>query len=127
VVLTGHQGASVTALIEVAGGRLASAGTDGTVRLWDPATPASPAGPVFTDHTGAVTALAALGDGRIASGSADGSVKVWDPDQIPLGVRTVYRPEGAVTALTALADGRLATAGADDWAIQVWRPAPAGG
>ncbi len=126
VVLTGHQGASVTALIEVTGGRLASAGTDGTVRLWDPATPASPAGPVFTDHTGAVSALAALGDGRIVSGSADGSVKVWDPDQIPLGVRTVYRPEGAVTALAALPDGRLATAGADDWAIQVWPAASAG-
>lgn len=127
VVLTGHQGASVTALIEVAGGRLASAGTDRTVRLWDPATPAAPAGPVLTDHTGAVTTLATLPDGRVASGSADGSVKVWDPDQIPLGVRTVYRPEGAVTALVALPDGRLATAGADDWAIQVWRPAPAGG
>jgi len=57
---------------------LASAGADGMVRLWDPAT----GGQVreLTGHTGGVLAVAFAPDGRLlASAGADGTVRLWDP------------------------------------------------
>ena len=61
------------------GHRLASAGNDQTVRLWDAAT-GQPIGPL-TGHTGAVTGVAFSPDGRrLASGSADQTVRLWNPD-----------------------------------------------
>ena len=60
------------------GRRLASAGGDGTVRLWDPATGAELA--ALTGHAGRVTAVAFSPDGRrLASAGDDGTVRLWDP------------------------------------------------
>ena len=57
---------------------LASAGDDGTVRIWDPATGQQRA--VLTGHTGAVTAVAIAPDGTwLASAGDDGTVRIWDP------------------------------------------------
>ena len=62
---------------------LASAGADGTVRLWDPATgqatgallPADSGGPVSGVH-----AVAFSPDGQLlASADADGYVRLWNP------------------------------------------------
>ena len=59
------------------GHRLASAGRDGTVRVWDAATGQETL--TFTGHTGEVWSVAFSRDGRrLASASADGTVKVWD-------------------------------------------------
>ena len=58
-------------------GRLASAGDDGRVLVWDPAAPG--AGPVeLGRHNGAVSAVAALPDGRLASAGDDDRVRLWD-------------------------------------------------
>ena len=58
------------------GGRLASAGDDGTVRLWDTAGRELLA---LRGHIGAVRALAFSPDGhRLASGGDDRTIKVWD-------------------------------------------------
>ena len=59
------------------GTRLASAGDDGTVRVWDAATGAPQA--TLTGHTGGVRAVAWSPDGtRLASAGDDGTVRVWD-------------------------------------------------
>jgi WD40 repeat protein len=60
------------------GGRLASGGSDGTIKLW----PKEGTGePVVLSHGGGVKSLAVLADGRLASGGQDGTIKLWLVDE----------------------------------------------
>jgi WD40 repeat protein len=77
----GHQvlvcGRSRTIVFSPDGERLATAGDDRAIRLWDPNTGKQLL--CLTGHAGAVTSLAFSPDGRVlVSGSADGTVKVWE-------------------------------------------------
>ena len=103
------------------GRRLASAGEDGTVRLWDPATGAEQA--TLTGHTGAVAAVAFSPDGRrLASAGADGTVRLWDP-VTGAEQATLTGHDGPVAAVAFSPDGRrLASAGADG-TVRLWDPA----
>ena len=89
---------------------VATAGTDGVVRLWNYVT-AEPLG-TFRGSRVAVESLAFRADGRqLVSGAADGAITVWNPEASALEVMegTVEQP-ASVVALSA--DGkRLATAG----------------
>ena len=59
------------------GTRLASAGDDGTVRVWDAATGQEAL--TLKGHTGPVMGVAFSPDGRrLASAGDDGTVRVWD-------------------------------------------------
>ena len=61
------------------GRHLASAGDDGTVRVWDWRAAAQPTATACTATPAAVTAVAFAPDGRhLASGGDDGTVRVWD-------------------------------------------------
>jgi WD40 repeat protein len=115
--------------------RLASAGTDGTIRIWDPAVGAAIGQPLI-GHTGPVWGLTSWvgADGRVGLASAgdDGTVRLWDPDRcVPLGVPMTGHV-GWVRALTSWAapagEIRLASGG-NDKTIRIWRVdtgAPAG-
>jgi WD40 repeat protein len=60
------------------GRTLASAGTDRTVRLWDPVT-GQPTATLF-GHTEIVFSVAFSPDGHtLATGSMDGTVRLWTP------------------------------------------------
>jgi hypothetical protein len=129
-VLEGHPGGvwGVCAVPGPGGGALlASAGADGTVRLWDPATGGPRA--VLEGHPGWVWGVCAVpgpgGGALLASAGVDGTVRLWDPatgsPRAVLqghpgwvnGVCAVPGPDG-----TAL----LASAG-DDRTVRLWDPA----
>ena len=108
---------------------LATAGADGTVRLWNPATgqavgaplPAA-AGPGL-----AVTAVAFSPDGKLlASGDSHGTVRLWNPATgKPVGapLPAAVGPGLAVTAVAFSPDGRLLASAASDGTVRLWNPA----
>lgn len=71
------QGAVTCATFLGDGTRLASAGTDKVIRLWN-LKDGSAAGEL-TGHWDRVTSLALLPDGRLLSGGGDGTVRIWAP------------------------------------------------
>ncbi|WP_432838251.1 AAA family ATPase [Dactylosporangium sp. CA-092794] len=104
---------------------LATASNDGTVQLWDVATPTRPARiAVLSGFTSYVMSVTFSPDGRIlAAGSADKSVRLWD-------IRQPSRPAQLGTPLQAgdhyvysvviSPDGRTLAAGSADSTIRLW-------
>src|SRR6266516_1917869 len=100
------------------GKRLASAGDDSTVQVWD----ASSGSLLFTykRHTSTVNSIAWAPDGkRLASAGADSTVQVWDASSGSL-LFTYKGHTGTVNSVAWAPDGkRLASAGVDR-TVQVW-------
>ncbi len=103
---------------------LATAGRDGTVRLWNPATDRRVGAPLQTGQTG-VTAVALSPHGTLlATAGGDGTVLLWNPATdrrvgAPLHASARY----GAPAVTFSHDGTLlATAGLDG-TVLLWNPA----
>src|SRR5262249_30755152 len=101
------------------GKRLATAGYDRLVKVWDLTSAAAPP-LVLKDHSDAVYGVAFSPDGKLlASAAADRAVKVWD---LATGHRlyTLGDPTDWVYAVAFSPDGKhLAAAGADK-SIRIW-------
>jgi hypothetical protein len=108
----------------VSRGRIATAGHDQRVKVWDLARPNAPA-LVLEGHERGVGSIAVSHDGRsLASGSADSTVRVWD---LATGEKVmVGRGHGtsSVEGVGWLPDGRVVSAGYDG-KLAVWDVAAA--
>jgi hypothetical protein len=90
--LQGHTGEVFAVVFHPDGTRIASAGRDQMIRLWDVATGQEVAR--LAGHTSYVKALAFSPNGRtLVSGSGDGTVRLWDT--APLKERYQARREAA--------------------------------
>ncbi|MGH8904275.1 MAG: trypsin-like peptidase domain-containing protein, partial [Egibacteraceae bacterium] len=126
-VLEGHTGGvwAVCPVTVDGQGMLASAGDDGTVRIWDTATGEQRR--ALEGRSGGVWAVCPVTvDGQVllAGAGADGAVRIWDPatgeQRALLEGRTGW--VWAVCPVTVDGQVLLASAGADG-AVRIWDPA----
>ncbi|MET7486012.1 trypsin-like peptidase domain-containing protein [Streptomyces sp. NPDC005538] len=126
IVLEGHTDWVNTVCVIPTAGRttLASAGNDGTVRLWNPDTGEEVR--VLHAHAGAVRALCSLPTQHgalLASAGDDGIVRLWNPDTGDTR-RTLEGHAGWITALCTIEQDEhalLASAG-NDGTVRLWNP-----
>ena len=117
IALRGH-GGPIRAMAVLPDGRVASAGFDGAIIIWD--VNAGRAERVLRFHDTAVNALLARPDGCLVSGGDDGKIAVWcaaeaKPAQVMSG------HEGPVSALARATDGKLLSGGWDG-SVRIWLP-----
>ncbi len=99
---------------------LATASTDGTVRLWDVAS-RRPLGEPLTGHSDGVRSVAFSPDGAmLATASADGTVRLWDvASRRPLGDPLTGHSDGVLSVAFSPDGAMLATASADE-TVRLW-------
>jgi WD40 repeat protein len=126
-VLEGHSDAVCDVCAVPVDGRsfLASAGEDGTVRLWDPHTSQNER--VIDCHDDCIRGVYAVGDGNgvlLATAGHDATIRLWDP-RTGGHVRTLMGHDDWVRNLCAvpMPDGRhLLASASDDRTVRLWDP-----
>lgn len=120
-VLGGHTG-EVNSVATAAGARwLASAGDDGTIRVWQLETYSPMA--ILTHGHGRVLCAAVAPDGAwLASGGADGLIRIWDVGaRVQTGVLAGHTDW--VRGLAGTPDGTWLASASDDGTVRLWNVA----
>ena len=126
-VLTGHQGQILGVCAVTVDGRqlVASAGTDWTVRIWDP-TRAEQAD--LEGHQGWVRAMCTVTVAEhpvVVSAGGDGTVRIWNPATGSQLLAFESHERSAYRVCPVTVDGRqlLASASDDATVVRIWDPA----
>ncbi|SON62239.1 Protein TolB [Mycobacterium simulans] len=119
-IITGHVGAVNGVVFSPDGHRLATAGLDKTLRVWDAET-GQQVGAPLTGHEDNVIGVAFSPDGhRLASASLDKTARVWDAETGQQVGASLRGHTGSVLGVAFSPDGsRLATASTDR-TVQLW-------
>jgi WD40 repeat protein len=116
--LTGHTGPVNAVAVSAEGKRVATAGEDRTVRVFDPAAPARPFAVLRGSRT-PVLGVAISPDGRTVAGtSADGKVYVW-PSESREELLTLRGPAGWAVRVRYLPGGKRALSSGTG-ALRLW-------
>ena len=108
---------------------LASAGADGTVRLWDPVTGRAVGAPLHASAQHGVNGVAFSPDGKLlASADGDGIVRLWNPATrrlvgAPLHASGRTTARYGVRAVAFSHDGKLLASAGADGTVRLWNPA----
>jgi WD40 repeat protein len=107
--------------------RLATAGDDGVIRIWDYSGTAWRRVATISGHLGPVTALAYVPGGRmLVSGGDDRTVRLWrtPADRAPAPITSFSRHDSRVHGLAISADGRTLASADDGGTVYVWQLDP---
>ena len=119
--LTGHAGWVRGVTFSPDGALLATASTDKTARLWDPAT--GECVRTLTGHAAGLRGVAFSPDGRLlATASTGRTARLWDPATGEC-VGTLTGHAEAVYGVVFSPDGQLLATASDDSTAKLWDPA----
>ncbi len=117
--MIGHRDTLYDAVFSPQQDRVATAGYDREIVLWDAVT----GEPIrkFSGHNGAIFDIDFSPDGQVlVSACADETVKVWSVES-GLRLDTLSQPEGEVFAVKVTADGKFILAASGDSRLRIWK------